>query len=379
MTGSLGSVDTRQFLARYWQREPLLIRGAFEPGLPDFSADDLAGLACEPMAESRIVCGPGVDSQWTLEHGPFDESRFDELGQQNWTLLVQDVEKHYPPLNEWLAAFNFLPSWRLDDLMISFAATGGSVGPHVDQYDVFLVQVEGDRRWEIAREFDPKTRTGVPLDMLENFSVEESWDLGPGDLLYLPPGVAHHGVALTPCMTASVGLRAPSQSDFLLALGEMLSTQPAMDHRYRDPDLLPCPQPGRIDEQALQKMQALLRDAVADESTMNHFLARFMSTYRLAHEPTTDPEFSLVQAGIFRDRPQVKLSRHPWTRINWIESDGQATLYSAGLEIRCSPVLAIVICGPQPFSLHSSGQNLQDRTAVTRLLEEGHLYIHDDH
>ena len=150
MQTPLGDLDVQTFLRDYWQRKPCLLRGVLADFDSPLDGDDLAGLACEPLAESRLIHGPDQNDQWTLAHGPFDESDFAGLGDSNWTLLVQDVEKHYPPLQALLDRFRFLPSWRLDDLMVSFAAPGGSVGPHVDQYDVFLLQVEGRRHWWIS-------------------------------------------------------------------------------------------------------------------------------------------------------------------------------------------------------------------------------------
>jgi len=149
MSAPLGKFSTQQFLEEYWQKRPCLIRQA----IPDFKSlldgDDLAGLACEEMTESRLVSGTYEAQDWNVSNGPFGESDFAALADANWTLLVQDVEKHYAPLQALMQQFSFIPQWRIDDLMISFAATGGSVGPHVDQYDVFLLQAEGKRLWQI--------------------------------------------------------------------------------------------------------------------------------------------------------------------------------------------------------------------------------------
>ena len=142
----LGTLSAQAFLDEFWQRKPCLIRQAFPDLSPPLDGDDLAGLACEPLTEARLIHGPDEKDDWTLRHGPFEEADFARLGERDWTLLVQDIEKHFPPARVLLEAFAFLPGWRLDDLMISFAAPGGSVGPHVDQYDVFLLQVAGRRR-----------------------------------------------------------------------------------------------------------------------------------------------------------------------------------------------------------------------------------------
>jgi len=219
MSAPLGSLSTEQFIEQYWQKQPCLIRQAISGFEAMLDGDELAGLACEEMAESRLVKGTFEAADWTLTHGPFSEADFANLSNENWTLLVQDVEKHYAPLQELVRQFNFIPQWRLDDLMISYAATGGSVGPHIDQYDVFLLQAEGTRRWQIASSFEPELLKECPLNVLKHFTPEQEWVLEPGDMLYLPPNIAHHGVALEPGMTWSIGSRAPSAADLLQGLG----------------------------------------------------------------------------------------------------------------------------------------------------------------
>jgi 50S ribosomal protein L16 3-hydroxylase len=230
-------LDAEGFLARYWQRRPLLMRQAlpgFENPLP---ADELAGLACEPDVEARILLERSEQGPWQLLHGPFDAEHFAALPETHWTLLVQDVDKHIPEIGALLERFRFLPKWRLDDIMISYAEDQGSVGPHVDDYDVFLIQAEGRRRWRIS------TRADAPLELLpdleikilERFEPDQDWLLEPGDILYLPPGVPHWGVAEGACQTWSVGLRAPSwgelADDWLAEVAERFT--PA--GRWRDP------------------------------------------------------------------------------------------------------------------------------------------------
>ena len=198
MSAPLGELSPAEFLDQYWQKKPCLIRQAI-PGFEQLlDGDDLAGLACEEMSDARLVKGTMEAADWSVEHGPFDEDAFSALPPENWTLLVQDVEKHYAPLQELMQQFQFIPSWRLDDLMISYAVPGGSVGPHTDQYDVFLLQATGRRRWQIASSFDAGLLEDCPLNVLEQFSPEQEWVLEPGDMLYLPPNIAHHGVALEP-------------------------------------------------------------------------------------------------------------------------------------------------------------------------------------
>ncbi len=225
----LGDTSVDDFLKHYWQKKPLLVKNAF-PGIQSpLTADELAGLACEENINARLVLEKDGDYPWQAENGPFDESRFAQLPDSHWSLLISDVEKYLPETKSLVKAFRFLPDWRLDDLMISYAPTGGSVGPHVDDYDVFLIQLSGQRLWKISEHFPNETIDDVDLRILKNFTAEQEWLCKPGDLLYLPPNVAHHGIAQEHkenCMTASVGFRAPSlktiSSDYIHFLNENL-------------------------------------------------------------------------------------------------------------------------------------------------------------
>lgn len=207
----LGGLSVEGFLTDYWQKKPLLCRAALPNYQAPLDADELAGLALEDEVESRIVKTKG----WELSRGPFSEELFANIGDRDWTLLVQDLDQHVPEVAKLLGLLDFLPKWRIDDVMASFAAAGGSVGPHFDQYDVFLLQVEGSRRWQIAEKFDSTLLEASDLCILSQFTPEQEWVLAPGDMLYLPPRVAHHGVAVTPCVTYSLGCRAPSIADIV--------------------------------------------------------------------------------------------------------------------------------------------------------------------
>jgi 50S ribosomal protein L16 3-hydroxylase len=239
----LGETSVEDFLALYWQKKPLLIRNAFADFQSPISAEELAGLACEEHVNARLVLEKDGDYPWQAEHGPFEESRFSELPDSDWSLLVSDVEKHLPETKALLKKFHFIPDWRVDDLMISYAPTGGSVGPHTDAYDVFLIQLSGQRLWKISENFPEETLKDTDLCILKNFTAEQEWLLNTGDMLYLPPNVAHHGIAQTcknehgkseHCLTASVGFRAPSlktiSSDYIHFVNEQTDTTT----RYRD-------------------------------------------------------------------------------------------------------------------------------------------------
>ncbi|HYD33010.1 MAG TPA: cupin domain-containing protein, partial [Methylophilaceae bacterium] len=197
----LGGLTAEQFLQEYWQKKPLLIRNA----IPDFSGllrpEELAGLACEEGVQSRLVSQQR--NKWRVEEGPFEEERFLKLPARNWTLLVQEVNHHLDEADALLRRFNFIPYARLDDLMVSYAPDEGGVGPHFDSYDVFLLQGQGKRLWRISEQKDLSLIADAPLRILKHFETEQEWLLGPGDMLYLPPHIAHWGIAKGDCMTYS--------------------------------------------------------------------------------------------------------------------------------------------------------------------------------
>ena len=375
MSSPLGDLSPQQFLRDYWQKKPCLIRDALPGFNPPLDGDDLAGLACEEMAESRLVTGNHLDQNWQLHHGPFDEEMFADLPEANWTLLVQDVEKHYPPLQDLLKRFDFLPSWRFDDLMLSYAVTGGSVGPHVDQYDVFLYQAQGSRLWQITEQFDPALLEDCALNVLKEFEPGKEWILKPGDMLYLPPNIAHHGIALEEGMTCSIGMRAPSAADLFLSLGETLASQADSGARYVDPDLRASERPGEIDSLAIERMQSLLSDSLQDPAAFREFLGAFITRFRLAHEPVS-PDPGLDAAGLFKKlQSGSRLSRNPWTRLAWIETSDGALLFAAGSALSCSISIAQEICANTEPELFSSALDKRDLSAVVALVNGGHLVI----
>ena len=364
-----------QFPAEYWQKKPCLIRQAFTNFEPLLDGDDLAGLACEEMAESRLISGSFEAEDWQVKHGPFAEADFSTLPEENWTLLVQDVEKHYAPLQALIQQFNFIPNWRLDDLMISYAVTGGSVGPHIDQYDVFLIQAEGTRRWQIAETFEPELLEGSPLNVLRSFTAEQEWLLEPGDMLYLPPNVAHHGVALNPGMTWSIGSRAPSGADLLQGLGEWLAFTDDEGGRYSDANLKPATRAGEIDSEALRGLRELMQARIDKSESLNVYLATFMSRFRLAHEPVPPPESMISGAILTALQDGKKLFRNPWTRLTWIETSSGALLFAAGQPYDCEPWLAEALCESQQPRIDVGKLNGVALDTLTHLINNGHFML----
>lgn len=233
----LGPLSVERFLQEYWQKKSLLVRNATEKYNSALSSDELAGLATESDVDSRIVVQKPDAANWENEDGPFTDQRFEQLPERQWTLLVQSVDQWVPEVAEVLEDFNFLPRWRLDDVMVSYAADGGGVGPHFDYYDVFLLQVSGQREWRLGQHCDEKTplRVDQPLKLMDNFEQTSIHLLRAGDMLYVPAGTAHWGVAKgNDCMTWSIGFRAPSAAELLVSAAERLAAKLPDSLRYKD-------------------------------------------------------------------------------------------------------------------------------------------------
>ena len=372
----LGTMDRQKFLAEYWQKSACLLSAAATDFCPPLDGDDLAGLACEPEVESRLVTGRYPDHDWQVKTGPMTAADFSSLPDSGWTLLVQDVEKHYPPLASLLDRFDFLPGWRIDDLMISFAVTDGSVGPHVDQYDVFLLQAQGHRRWQISSEYDPSLVDTEALRVLRRFEPQQEWILGPGDMLYLPPGIAHYGVALDDNLTYSIGCRAPSLADWLMFLSAYYAALEDEGGRYSDPDLEAGRQPGVVSVEDIDRLRLLTGELTGIASdTLACLFADFMSRYRLVRP--VEP----LEPGHNSTRIVKKLStghslvRNPWTRFCWASQPRSALLYAAGDEYRCNKDVARLLCSSRNYQLDQLRQAGADDELTTRLVNDGHLQI----
>jgi len=294
----LGGRSARAFLADHWQKRPLLVRGAWPRFADPVSVSDLFGLAARADCESRLVIRDRA--RWRLEHGPFPAGRARTLPARRWTLLVQGLNHFIPAADRLLRAFRFLPYARLDDVMVSYAAPGGGVGPHVDSYDVFLLQGGGRRRWRIApaRGLEPDPR--APLKVLRGFRAAHEWVLEPGDMLYLPPGVAHEGTALEPCFTYSIGFRAPAARElgvaFLAFLEEHLAPG---ERRYADPGRLPARRPAALDDALVGRCAAMLGAVRWTRGDIESFLGAFFSEPK-AHVRFFPPARPLGRRGFAR-------------------------------------------------------------------------------
>lgn len=272
----LNNLTPAQFLQRHWQKKPLLVRA----GLPDFAdlltRNSLIELALLPEAESRLITRKG--RQWAVRHGPFRRRDFAGLPDRDWTLLVQGVDLLLPRARELLGRFDFIPYARLDDLMVSYAPPGGGVGPHFDSYDVFLLQGEGQRRWQISGQRDLALVDDVPLKILKHFKPSREWTLKSGDLLYLPPKYAHDGVALSDCITMSIGFRSPSAQDLCGRFLDFMQDNLNAQGLYADPGLKPVKNPARIPRQMASGLMKMLAQAQWNRADMLRFIGEDLST-----------------------------------------------------------------------------------------------------
>ena len=277
----LGGLSPSRFMKEHWQKKPLLVRQAF-PGIqPPLSRSQVAELATRDDVESRLVSRFG--GEWRLRHGPLPSRGLPPFKRPDWTVLLQGLNLHVPAADALMSHFRFVPDARLDDLMLSFATDGGGVGPHLDSYDVFLIQVHGQRRWQVGRVADDRLVPGVPLKILASFQPEQEWVLEPGDMLYLPPRWGHDGVAVGECMTCSVGFRAPSRqglaADVLGRLADeaqeaFAATTPRL---YEDRQQAATLQPARVPERLMDFARAQLVRWLEDEQALGSALGEILS------------------------------------------------------------------------------------------------------
>ena len=272
----LGGLSPAQFMRRHWEKTPLLVRQAWPGVKPPLSRAAMFRLAGSEDVESRLVVRSMGD--WRVRHGPMPRRMLPPVAQPDWTLLVQGLDLHLDTARALLQPFRFVPEARLDDLMLSWASSGGGVGPHVDAYDVFLLQVSGRRRWRVGRAADASFIEGLPLKILRRFEPEFDWVLEPGDMLYLPPLWGHDGVAEGECMTCSVGFRSPTADglagDLLQRLAE---TEDETSHVYRDPRQPATAAPGEIPPALIEFARGAVTRRLAEPWALERALGESLS------------------------------------------------------------------------------------------------------
>lgn len=355
------------------KRTPALFRQALPNFQSPIEANDLAGLSLEEGVLARVVQHTRGETanqdQWRVTHAPLPEDIYDDIGDKDWTLLVQDVDKWDADIGALLDHFNFIPRWRIDDIMVSFAAPGGSVGAHTDQYDVFLLQAEGTRRWlidESQPHLNPALVPDCPMKLMADFNPTHEYIVEPGDVLYLPPGYAHHGIAETPCLTFSIGMRAPSKADLIEDLAEHLCLQLPEHDRYTDDDLPKVTDPYLIDAHALGRIRSMNPLACAlDDAALMRWFGGFITRYRSDFVLPEDLNQPLPEGAKTLD-PQAIWHRNPFVRVAWSKLDG-GLLFIGGKTIHCPADLAQTLCHSQTLN-HEQRQTLP--TTVHTFLQQ---------
>ncbi|MFG3501938.1 JmjC domain-containing protein [Pseudomonas sp. NPDC047963] len=379
----LGGISAREFLRDYWQKKPLLVRQAIPGFESPVSPDELAGLSLEEEVESRLVIEHG-DTPWELRRGPFSEDTYQNLPERDWTLLVQAVDQLVPEVAELIEHFRFLPNWRIDDVMVSFAAPGGGVGPHFDNYDVFLLQAHGQRRWRIGQMCDSESAMlkHADLRILADFQGTDEWVLEPGDMLYLPPRLAHFGTAEDACMTYSLGFRAPSAAEVLTHFTDFLAQFLPDEERYSDADLLPIEDPHQIQSDALDRLRAMLAEHMGDERLLLTWFGQFMTEPRYP-ERVQGPEID-EQAMLAALEDGAILVRNLSARLAWSEVDIGLLLFASG-QSRLLPghlkELLKLVCSADALHAENLAGWLSDedgRNLMLQLVKQGSLEFADE-
>jgi 50S ribosomal protein L16 3-hydroxylase len=369
------NLDREIFLAQYWQRKPLLIRNAIANFKPPVTSDELAGLALEQSVESRLIERRG--NQWQVHHGPFIESDF--VREQPWTLLVQAVDHYIPQVAALRRMIDFIPQWRMDDVMVSYASDGGSVGPHFDNYDVFLLQGEGERLWQLGPYCDESSPL-LPheeLRILSSFKPSEEHLLQRGDMLYVPPGYAHWGIAQGECTTFSIGFRAPRVTDMVSRWVDQLLVQLEPDEFYRDAGRSPVTRAGEIHPRDIERALAQLQGAL-DQASGNQWFGELITEPR--YTPLQDDDDLAEARALLADGAQcVELS--PAAKLAW-QHEAEGILVFANGECRVfdETVLQslLILCESWRLgeaSLERARANPGSVALLDYLLECGVIYV----
>ncbi|MBK8534150.1 MAG: cupin domain-containing protein [Candidatus Competibacteraceae bacterium] len=378
----LGELSPAQFLAEYWQKKPLWVRGAWPEFCDPLTPEELAGLACTEGVEAWLAQEWEGEESDPVRHGPFTDHDFLSLPESHWTLWVRDVEKHAPNLTALLEPFRFIPDWRGDGLTARYAMPQGTVGPQVNEDDVFLLQGQGRQRWQIGIQ---QAESATVLAGSE-LTPQQEWILEPGDGLYLPAGVVYRGVALEASLSYAVDFHAPRHRELLSGFLEFLLEDVDPEARYADPDLMVQENPGEISAAALDQVRTLLRHAIAlDDETIAVWFGRFLSETRpgFRAEPESDPyaEDELRE----HLRGGGTLERNPGSRFYYIAGlDGERLLFVDGQEFALGPKVAFMaplLCRHRRLTLALLREALKPadaRQLLLDLLNEGYLVIYEE-
>ncbi|MBN4080538.1 cupin domain-containing protein [Beggiatoa alba] len=369
----LGEISPEQFIAEYWQQQPLVIKQGFNDFKSPISADELAGLACEEEVHSRIVIEKGGEHPWQVLDGPMDEAIFASLPESHWTLLVNDVEKHLPQFAWIVDAFRFIPEWRMDDLMISYAPTGGTVGPHLDQYDVFILQAQGYRRWQISTQpvNADNQIANTALRIHKNFTAEQEWRLAPGDIIYIPPGVTHYGVAEDDCLSFSIGFRAPTHAEMLTDFIDFTSHALAPEKTYKDRHLKLQTSANEITRDALEDVRNIFNEYLnPDNPALARWFGRFVSDTKT--DLVYENDETIIHFEELKQRHPI-LYRNPASRFAFYIQAQESLLFIDGMDYKVTELFARTLCNQRRIDFRKFSFTQQEQQFIVMLFTAGQL------
>ena len=375
----LGNIPRKMFMEEYWQKKPLLVRQAFADFKSPITAEELAGLACDEDVNSRIVMEKDGEHPWFPIFGPMSNEIYSSMPESHWSLVVNDLEKYLPELSWIIDQFRFIPEWRLDDLMISYAADQGSVGPHIDLYDVFILQGQGKRRWQICTQ--PVTEENqikeTPLRIQKDFRAEEEWIVEPGDMLYLPPGVSHYGVSLGESLSYSIGFRATSHADLVNEFIGHITQNLSPLLTYQDPDQLIQEHPNEIKQDALERVTEIFKQYLQpDHPELQRWFGRYVSDSKT--DVITEPEKTVAS---IRDLQVLAktgvLNRHPASRFAFVKNPENTLLFIDGEDYEVGAEFAKAICRQRQIDLGALIEiaNDDELLFIIELYNQGQLYL----
>lgn len=377
----LGNLTPEQFLKEYWQKKPLVIRQAFPKLQCPISAEELAGLACEEDVSSRIIIEKDGDHPWQPIFGPMDDDTFANLPESHWTLAVNDLEKVVPEL-AWISdLFRFIPDWRFDDLLCSYAADQGSVGPHFDLYDVFIIQGSGKRRWQIstAEVTEDNQAEGTPLRIQKTFNAEQEWILEPGDMIYIPPNVSHHGVSLGESISFSVGYRAVSHADLLNDFISHITQNLSPKLTYQDADLKVQSHPAEITNDAIERVTSIFKEyLIPNHPEVRRWFGRYMSDPKSENNEAPEDSIESIDELLKEIQAGAILVRHPASRFAYTIQDSTPLLFIDGNDYRVSSKFAESLCQDRIINndVIKTADTLEQQL-ILELYNNGCIYLDD--
>jgi 50S ribosomal protein L16 3-hydroxylase len=379
LPGTLGDISPETFMQEYWQKKPLLIRQAFADFKSPITADELAGLACEEEVDSRIVMEKDGEHPWFPVFGPMDETIFNSMPETHWTLVVNDMEKYLPELAWIVDRFRFIPEWRLDDLMVSYAADAGSVGPHVDLYDVFLLQGEGESRWQVSTQevTEDNQVEGTPLRIQKDFEAEQEWVVEPGDILYLPPGVSHHGVSLGESISYSIGFRATSHADMVSDFMAYITQDLSPKRVYQDPDQTVQENSNEIKPDAIQRVTEIFKEYLQPEHPeLQRWFGRFVSDTK--SDVVTEPEQDVNSIEELQELANSGvLNRHTASRFAFAQNPDSTLLFIDGEDYEVTAEFAKALCKQRRLDLDEllAIADKDETSFLVELYNQGKIYL----